>query len=116
VLIVEDDATARRATARILRKLGFAVFEAASVADATGHINSAAAESHAPQWILLDLMLPDGNGIDIMRLAHARRLPSRICIITGCGSDRILDAQSEGAQHIFTKPLDVARLMALLRG
>ena len=88
--------------------------EAASVADAAGHIESAAADSRAPNWILLDLMLPDGSGVDVIRLAHARRLPSRICIITGCGSDRILDAQSEGAQHIFTKPLDVARLMALL--
>src|SRR5690349_16757632 len=54
VLIVEDDKVARTAISRLLKRLGFAVSEAATVAEAL------AALSDPPAWILLDLMLPDG--------------------------------------------------------
>src|SRR3954471_20453034 len=57
VLVVEDDRTARRAIACILKQQGFAVCEAATLADAVRE-----AEGAAHEWVLLDLMLPDGNG------------------------------------------------------
>ena len=98
----------------ILRRLGFVVSEAARVADAAALLEQSATAGRPPDWILLDLMLPDGTGVDVIRLAHARSLPSRICIITGCAADRLGEARDAGIEHIFTKPLDVNGLMSLM--
>src|SRR5688572_4229205 len=68
VLVVEDDRTARRAIASILRLQGFAVSEAGTLADAMRESSAG-----LPAWILLDLMLPDGNGTELLR--RLRREP-----------------------------------------
>ena len=73
-----------------------------------------AALSPAPAWILLDLMLPDGCGVSVIRKVKCDQLPSRVCIITGCSSDVLTEARRAGAEHTFIKPLDVGRLMAVL--
>ena len=67
-----------------------------------------------PDWILLDLMLPDGSGIDVMRVVRARGLSSRICIVTGCCTELLREARVAGAAHLFTKPLDVKSLISAL--
>src|SRR5882724_2361804 len=53
VLVVEDDSHARKAVARILRLKGYAALEAGTVAEAL------VALMQRPDWVLLDLMLPD---------------------------------------------------------
>jgi DNA-binding response OmpR family regulator len=111
VLIVEDDRSARRAIALILRRRGFAVSEAGTVAEAIAHL---IAQRRAPQWILLDLMLPDGLGVDVIRKVRSEHVPSRICIITGCAPDVAREAERAGAEITFTKPLDVDRLISVL--
>ena len=73
-----------------------------------------AALSNSPSWILLDLMLPDGSGIDVLRTIKSKRLPSRVCLVTGCSSHVVNEAQRAGAEHTFIKPLDVERLMGVL--
>jgi len=108
VLIVEDDRSARTAIARLLAKRGFAVSEAGSVAQAVSALDE------QPHWILLDLMLPDGNGTSVLRKVRADRLASRVCIVTGCCDDMLRDAQRTGAEHTFIKPLDVERLLSVL--
>ena len=105
---MEDDPAARRAIALILKRLGFAVSEAATVAEAIAEL------AGKPAWILLDLMLPDGNGVDVLRRAREAGLSATVCVITGCGPDMIDDAMRAGAHHAFTKPLDVGRLMAVM--
>jgi DNA-binding response OmpR family regulator len=105
---VEDDPAARRAISQILRRQGFAVSEACTVADAIAGL------AQRPAWMLLDLMLPDGNGIDVLRRARSEQLPVTVCVITGCGCEMIDEACRAGADHSFTKPLDVRRLMALM--
>src|SRR5688572_3635756 len=55
VLVVEDDLTARRAITLILRNQGFVASEAATVAEALRKLTD-----RRPEWVLLDLMLPDG--------------------------------------------------------
>jgi response regulator of citrate/malate metabolism len=86
------------------------VSEAASIADAINHLQE------QPQWVLLDLMLPDGCGIDLIRTMRTQRMPGRVCIITGCGNEMIEQARAAGAEHAFTKPLDVERLTSVLAG
>jgi DNA-binding response OmpR family regulator len=109
VLIVEDDRAARTAITKLLRRQGFAVSEAATVAEAMAGIAQA-----PPAWVLLDLMLPDGCGISVLQRVRAARLPCTVCIITGCDSQMLSEARRAGAEHTFTKPLDVERLMTLM--
>jgi DNA-binding response OmpR family regulator len=106
---VEDDGAARTAISRILRKLGFAVSEAATVAEALAALDG------QPDWILLDLMLPDGCGVTVLDESRARNLSSKICIITGCDSELLMQAHAKGAQHTFVKPLNVERLMTVMK-
>jgi len=109
---VEDDRSARTAIAKLLKRQGFAVSEAATVVDALAGLAQSASP---PQWILLDLMLPDGCGISVLDRVRATHLPCTVCIITGCADSKLLgEAKRAGAEHTFTKPLDVERLMTLM--
>jgi DNA-binding response OmpR family regulator len=108
---VEDDPAARVAVARILKRHGYAVSEAATVAQAFAQLGVSAPP---PQWILLDLMLPDGSGISVIRKVSAEQIPSRVCVVTGCAAEVLADARAAGAEHVLTKPLDVKRLMSIL--
>jgi two-component system OmpR family response regulator len=94
--------------ARMLRLQGFAVTEAATVAEAV------AALAPRPTWILLDLMLPDGSGVEVLRAVRAAGLPTRVCVVTGSGSDMVAEAERAGAERTFLKPLDVGALMSVL--
>ena len=111
LLIVEDDRSARRAIAMILRRRGYAVFEAATVAEAIAWL-----ADQPPYWMLLDLMLPDGCGVEILRKVQADRMTTKTCIITGCAAAMINEAREAGAEHTFVKPLDVDRLVTLMEG
>ena len=113
VLIVEDDRAARRAIGAILRRQGYAVSEAGSVAEA---LQGLACMQPPPDWILLDLMLPDGSGVDVIRDVRGRGHSSRVCVITGCCVELLDQARRAGAEHAFTKPLDVQRLMTAMKG
>ena len=108
MLIVEDDRVARKAIALILKRRGFAVWEAATVQEAMCEL------SREPQWMLLDLMLPDGCGVDVLRHVRSNGAPTRVCIITGGGPDLLDEGKRAGAEHAFTKPLDVDQLISVM--
>jgi DNA-binding response OmpR family regulator len=101
---------AKKAISLILKTSGYVVHEAGTVADGIRAL------AQRPQWILLDLMLPDGSGLDVLRAARAAGVDSKVCIITGCSSEMLAEARVAGAEHTFTKPLNPAHLMALLAG
>jgi DNA-binding response OmpR family regulator len=109
ILVVDDDRSARTALAAILRGQSFAVSEAGAVAEAVSML------ADAPDWILLDLMLPDGSGCRVLRQAAAQGTTSRICVITGAGHLMIAEAQKLGARHVLRKPLDLGRLLSILQ-
>ena len=75
---------------------------------------AAEAPPSPPHWILLDLMLPDGCGLDVLRKVRADRLASKTCIITGCAGEMLTEARRAGADHTFIKPLDVEELVTVL--
>jgi len=111
---VEDDRSARRAIAMILRRRGYAVSEAATIADAIGLLNGNGSGDGPPAWMLLDLMLPDGCGIDVLRRIRAAKLATRTCVITGCAANMLAEAREAGAEHTFVKPLDVEHLCTVM--
>ena len=67
-----------------------------------------------PDWVLLDLMLPDGCGTEVLRRAGAAGAACKVCVVTGCGPDKLDEARALGAPFIFKKPLDVERLLAAI--
>jgi len=105
---VEDDRAARNAVNLILKAQGYEPVAVGTVAEAMNHL------SHGPDWVLLDLMLPDGCGTTILRKIAAERLPTRVCVITGCGPEKVEEAKKLGPQCVLTKPLNVGRLITLL--
>jgi DNA-binding response OmpR family regulator len=111
VLVVEDDRTARRAITAILKLQGYVVYEAATLAEARRQVES----PREHEWILLDLMLPDGNGVDLLRdVRRGAVAASKVCVVTGCGSEMLRDVEALAPEQIFAKPLDVDRLLETL--
>jgi DNA-binding response OmpR family regulator len=89
------------------------VSEAGSVAEALGLLVSAP-PAPPPDWVLLDLMLPDGSGHDVLRRVRADGIASRVCVVSGCGPLMLDEVRELGARHVFTKPLDVDGLIRVL--
>ena len=112
VLIVDDNDSGRRALSRILEHEGFDVVSAANGRQALEALRT----SPAPQFVLTDLRLPDLDGLELAY--HARRLepPPWIALITGYAPEGdAQDHQRWGLDFVFTKPLDLASLVARMR-
>jgi len=109
ILIVEDDAGARRALGELLEADGFVVREAATLAAA----REASAEPDVSA-ILLDLRLPDGNGQELLVERGAGRVPIIVMTAFGSGS-RAIEAMRAGAYDYVQKPLDPDEIGPTLR-
>jgi DNA-binding response OmpR family regulator len=115
LLIVEDDRDLATALATALAKRGFTSDAARGIGDAAQMIDLAQYAA-----ILLDLGLPDGDGIDLIQTLRARANPVPILAMTARSGleDRVLGLNA-GADDYITKPFEVdelvARLNAVLR-
>ncbi len=110
VLVVDDEPQILRALAINLRARRYEVFTAANGADAL-----ATAASHPPDLVILDLGLPDMDGVDVIRgLRGWTSVP--IVILSGRtdSADKV-DALDAGADDYITKPFGVDELMARMR-
>ena len=108
VLVVEDDKSARRALKLILKAQGCAVAEAGTVAEAVGAL------AQRPDWVLLDLMLPDGCGTEVLDRVRRDAYGCKVCVITGCGPDKLEEVRAMGPELVLKKPVDVQLLLAAL--
>ncbi len=69
----------------------------------------------SPDIILLDMKLPDMDGIDILKRLNGEGCMSSVVIMTGCGSiSNAVEAVKLGAEHYLTKPVDPAELSTLM--
>ena len=115
ILIVEDEADIRRFVRLTLEAEGHTVHEAATLQ--RGLIE---AGTRRPDLVVLDLGLPDGDGIDLLRhwRAQGRDVPVLILTARGTIEDKMAGFQT-GTDDYLTKPFDlqelVMRLRALLR-
>ena len=103
VLVVDDELSARLIMRATLEESGFDVVEADSVREAWQQF-----ENHQPDLLILDVILPDGNGIklcaDIRQLPQGRNLP--IAMATGLYDElSIQQAYQSGATDFNTKPI-----------
>ncbi len=110
VLIVDDEPQIRRALRVALRANGYDVAEAES-----GTAALEATATHPPDVIILDLGLPDLDGIEVCRrLREWTRLP--IIVLSAHGDDEAkVRALDEGADDYVTKPFSMPELLARIR-
>jgi two-component system, OmpR family, KDP operon response regulator KdpE len=110
VLVVEDEPQMRKFIRASLASHGFRVIEAERAAEALTLITS-----HNPELLLLDLGLPDGDGIDFTRqLREWSRVPIIVLSARGREDDKVA-ALDAGADDYLTKPFGVNELLARLR-
>ena len=110
VLIVEDEKLIRRFVRTSLEEEGCRVFEAGSCAD--GLLEAGA---NKPDLIVLDLGLPDGNGVDFIRDLRAwSDVPILVLSARSNEKDKI-QALDVGADDYLTKPFGVGELRARAR-
>jgi len=108
ILVIEDDPSIRRGILHTLRFNGFETLEAA---DDTVGLQLAMTESF--DLLLLDLVLPGGDGLDILKQLRARsgRVPVIILTARGDEEDRVKGLQL-GADDYVVKPFSVKELLA----
>ncbi len=110
VLIVDDEPAIRRFLKGLLPAHGYTVFEAS-----TGQEASQAAATDRPDLIVLDLGLPDMDGIQVTRLIREwSQIPIIILSVRGAEEDKVA-ALDAGADDYLTKPFGSRELLARLR-
>jgi DNA-binding response OmpR family regulator len=118
ILVVDDDPTWLRAVVRLLTAAGYDVTEAA-----TGQAALAALHTNQPDLVLLDIMLPDADGLELCRHIKADPAHARTFVILMSASQTSSDEQSlgleTGADGYIARPISnrelVARVRALVR-
>ena len=106
VLIVEDDLATRKGLEESIRDLGGETRSVGTVKDA-----ARAVEEFDPRLLIVDIHLPDGDGIDILRTARETDPDREGIVITGQGSiDNAIEALRAGAVDYLLKPLRPAQL------
>lgn len=108
ILIVDDDTTFRLRLARALSDRGLEVFDASGGAEALK-----LAQQHRPQWVLLDLRMPDEGGMELIQPLIQFEPQVRIVVLTGYGSiATAVEALRRGAVNYLTKPADAQQILA----
>lgn len=101
VLVVEDDRSSRSALVALLRLTGFRTLAAGTVAEAMRLL------SQNPSCLILDLMLPDGNGGSVLAYIRQNHLPIHVIVTTGAPDWRaMLDDSPAPPDIVFPKPID----------
>lgn len=110
VLLIEDEPQMRRFLRASLDGNGFKLVEAGTCAE-----GRSLAASYNPELILLDLGLPDGDGIELTRqLREWARMPIIVISAQGREANKVL-ALDAGADDYLTKPFGVNELLARMR-
>lgn len=109
ILVVDDDPAILRVVRRSLESVGYDV---EALAAGSGVVQRAS--EFMPDVILLDLVLPDADGIDLARRLRDSR--AGIIVLSAVGDDRKkVEALDAGADDYLTKPFSVDELMARIR-
>ncbi|MBI5030024.1 MAG: response regulator [Chloroflexi bacterium] len=110
ILVVDDEAPIRRFLRTALAAHAFQVFEAA-----TGHDALSAVIAHRPDIIILDLGLPDLDGIEVTKkLREWTKIPIIILSVREHEQEKI-GALDAGADDYLTKPFGIGELLARIR-
>lgn len=109
--LVDDDEQVRRALGRFFSRVGF---EVRAFDSGAGFL--AAIDALDQGCVLLDLNLPDGSGIEVLRELRARGSDLPVILLTGYGDQAALEeARALGACQFLEKPQDPQHLLECVR-
>ena len=105
-MVVEDDRASRTALCGILARMGYEVSACETLAQALDVL-----EDVRPNIVLLDLMLPDGNGVEVLRRIRRDGLETRVAVVTATHAPLSRgDLAMLRPDKLFRKPLDINSL------
>jgi DNA-binding NtrC family response regulator len=112
ILVIDDDPTVLRFLEHALHKqLGYEVRTGESAADLWKQLAAA-----PPDVVILDVMLPDGNGVDLLPEVIKHYLALPVIVLTGQATIELaVEAMKRGAYDFLAKPVDLLRLEISLR-
>src|SRR5579883_217993 len=111
ILIVDDEENIGRSLRMILEREGYAVNVCRSVAEFRAHPDAQRADAY-----LLDMKLPDGNGIDILKAVRHNGAPAPAVMISGHGTIAdAVEATRAGAFDFLEKPLSRDRVLLAVK-
>jgi two-component system, NtrC family, response regulator HydG len=110
ILLVDDDPIFTETTGKILEKLGHSCTAANSVEEARGLL-----QRNFYDLLMLDIMLPDGSGIQVLDACGDQQRNAHVALITGHPSVKSLIKTLYGSNISYlVKPFDLAQLKQLL--
>src|SRR2546428_349513 len=102
VVVVEDDGATRDALRSLFRRMGFRVEAAPTIFDGFSLLDP------PPDYLVLDLMMPDGDGADLLRFVRRAGMPTHVTVTTGVGDPQRLDAVTGlKPDALLTKPIAI---------
>jgi two-component system, NtrC family, response regulator AtoC len=111
VLVVEDEADSRQMIVESLEAAGFAAAQSPNATDALARLDGFAYDA-----LVVDVKLPDGDGLDLLDEALSRYPDMRCVVTTGFGSiDHAVRALKRGAVDFLIKPFQLIQLVQVLK-
>ena len=111
ILLVEDDVFLREGLSELLLREGYRVFAASSAVDA-----SSALPVESPSLVVLDIGLPDGNGLDLCRQWRAEGHQMPILFLTAMDEEiQVVRGLDAGGNDYVTKPFRTLELLSRIR-
>jgi two-component system, NtrC family, response regulator PilR len=110
ILLVEDDLPLSESLRQFLGDHGYRTATAATARQAWESIHRS-----PPRLCLLDLNLPDGSGLDILRKIEEHRLPVRVVVMTAFDLHRMRPGANGALAGWMTKPVNPEQLLEMVR-
>lgn len=111
ILVIDDDSEVQYAIATLLMNVGFNVHTASTLAEARESVSARSYEA-----VIIDYLLPDGSGIDLVRELRAISPDIAIVVITGAADIPLaVKAMQEGADNFLPKPVSFGSLLFFIK-
>jgi DNA-binding NtrC family response regulator len=111
ILVVDDDPDIREVLRDRLDSLGYEVLTASNGKDALESMNK-----QSPQMVLLDIEMPEMNGLEVLKEARSRQMDLTVVMITAYGTiERAVQAMKEGAYDFIPKPFEPDHIELVVR-
>ena len=111
VLVVDDAQFLRVRLTRMLTEHGYDIVEAEN-----GDRAIAQYEANAPDAVLLDITMPEKDGLEVLREIRGKHPDARVVMLTALGQQSIvLEAIKAGARDFIVKPFEQERVLSALQ-